>query len=456
MMSANGFRRFEQVGVLTIGILSLCAWSPMTAAAERLPNIVIIFADDLGYGDLGCYGHPTIRTPNLDGLAAEGIRFTQFYSAAPVCTPSRAALLTGRYPIRSGMTGQTKGVLFPGSTRGLPADELTIAAALKGKGYATACIGKWHLGHRPAYLPTRHGFDYYYGIPYSNDMVPTPLMRNEEVIEEPAVQETLIPRYTDEAIQFIERSKDQPFFLYFAHTYPHVPLHASERFKDKSPRGLYGDVVEELDWSVGQVVQRLRDLNLVENTLVFFTSDNGPWLPHKLNGGSAGLLREGKGTTWEGGMREPGIAWWPGKIRPGQVNTTMAGTMDLFSTCLTLAGVALPTDRVIDGRDLSPVLFGRGGLEDRAYFYYRNTHLSAVRKGPWKLHIVTSESVGPRARQEIAQDPPLLFHLEHDPSEKFNVAAEHPDVVADLRKEIAEHKANLVAKPSMLDEPEIP
>jgi len=267
----------------------------------RKPNIVIIFADDMGYGDMGCLGHPTIATPNLDKMAAEGIKLTQFYSAASVCTPSRAALLTGRLPIRSGMCSSKRRVLFPNSAGGLPKSEITIAMALKSAGYATACIGKWHLGHLQQFLPNQRGFDYYYGIPYSNDMRPTPLIENNKTIEEPANQKTLTRRYTQKAVQFIQKNKSKPFFLYFPHTFPHIPLFASAAFKDKSMRGLYGDVIEELDWSVGVILDTLRKNHLAENTLVIFTSDNGPWLPKKLNGGSAGLLRGGKGSTWEGG-----------------------------------------------------------------------------------------------------------------------------------------------------------
>jgi arylsulfatase A len=416
-------------------------------AADRPPNFVILFADDLGWGDLGCYGHPTIRTPNLDRMAAEGMRFTQFYSAGEVCTPSRAAIMTGRLPIRSGMCGEPPRVLFPWSAGGLPDSEITLAQALKARGYATMCVGKWHLGHLPQYLPTKRGFDAYFGIPYSNDMKPSPLMRNEQTIEEPAVQETLTPRYTAEAIRFIRDNREKPFFLYFAHTYPHVPLHASERYKDKSPRGLYGDVVEELDWSAGQVLQTLRDLGLAANTLVVFSSDNGPWLTQRLNGGSAGLLRDGKGSTWEGGMREPGIAWWPGRIKDGQVTTALAGTMDLFPTFLKLAGAEVPTDRVIDGVDMSPILFGTGPGNRQTHFYYRGSRLMAVRKGPWKAHLVTQPGYGGKPE---THDPPLLFHLEHDPSEQFDVAKNHPDVVADLMAEIERHRATLKPVPSQL------
>ena len=333
---------------------------PALHAASKPPNIIIILADDLGYGDLGCYGHPTIRTPNLDRMAGEGLRFTDFYVAACVCTPSRAALLTGRLPIRSGMAGSEKRrVIFGNSTGGLPPEEITIARALKSKNYATACIGKWHLGHLPPYLPTAHGFDYYYGLRWSNDMEPAPkipknasaslnpdpkwwnasLLRNDQVIEQPTDLSTLTRRYTEEALGFMRQNKTKPFFLYFAHTYPHVPLFASEKFKRTSPRGLYGDVVEELDWSVGQVLETLRREKLDGKTFVFFTSDNGPWLNKQLAGGSAGLLFEGKGSTWEGGMREPGIAWWPGKIKPATATHELACSMDLFNTCLTLAGV---------------------------------------------------------------------------------------------------------------------
>jgi len=411
-------------------------------------NIVIIFADDLGYGDLSCFGHPTINTPNLDRMAAEGMKLTQFYSAACVCTPSRAALMTGRLPIRNGMCGERRAVLFPDSPGGLPTNEITMAEALKRAGYATACVGKWHLGHLPQYLPTRHGFDSYYGIPYSNDMKPCPLMRNEKVIEEPAEQTTLTKRYAKEAVGFIEKNKNRPFFLYFAHTFPHVPLFASKNFKDKSLRGLFGDVVEELDWSIGQVMKTLRRNKLAENTIVFFTSDNGPWLTCHLRGGSAGLLRDGKGTTWEGGMREPCIAWWPGKIKAGVVNAGIASTMDIFATTMDLAGVPLPTDRMLDTVSMKDMLFGKGKSGRDTMFYYRKGILFAARKGPWKAHFKTKDSFK-RAIKE--HDPPLLFHLEHDPSEKYDVAKEHPEIVEDIRRLVERHKAGIVPVESQLD-----
>ena len=303
-----------------LGLGLLAAGAPLGFAASRPPNFIIILADDLGYGDLGCYGHPAIRTPNLDRMAAEGMRFTDFYSAAEVCTPSRAALLTGRLPIRSGMCHDQFRVLRANGAGGLPAEEITLAQALKTKGYATACVGKWHLGNwmnNSAHHPRQHGFDFYFGLPHSNDMNPkpgnpkgapgrldqdanwwnAPLFRNEELVEQPADQTSLTRRYTEEALRFIREKKGKPFFLYFPHTFPHAPLFRSAKFQGKSSRGLYGDVVEELDWSVGQILAALREQKLAENTFVFFTSDNGPWLIQGLAGGSAGLLREGKGST---------------------------------------------------------------------------------------------------------------------------------------------------------------
>ncbi len=416
-----------------------CA-SASAQAGPAKPNFIIIFCDDLGYGDLGCYGHPKIRTPNLDRMAAEGQRWTDFYSAAEVCTPSRAAILTGRLPIRSGMASTKRRVLFPNSKGGLPAGEITLAEALKARGYATACIGKWHLGHLPPYHPSRHGFDHYYGIPYSNDMKPTPLLRGEETVEEPAVQQTLTQRYTEEALQFIRAAKNKPFFLYFPHTFPHIPLFASDAFRGKSPRGLYGDVVEEIDWSVGEILKALREEKLDGQTLVVFTSDNGPWLIMKENGGSAGPLRDGKGSTFEGGMREPGIFWWPGRVKPGTVSE-MGSTLDLLPTFVRLAGGGVPADRPIDGVDLSPVLLGRGPSPRQTMFFYRGTDLYAVRKGPWKAHFVTKPAYG--KGQETAHDPPLLYHLGRDVGEKDDVGAQHPEVIAEIRREAEAHRATV-------------
>jgi arylsulfatase A len=454
-----------------LSVFLLCLIGRVQAANEH-PNIVIILADDLGYGDLGCYGHPTIRTPNLDRMAGEGMRFTDFYSAGEVCTPSRAALLTGRYAIRSGMCNDQYRVLRRLSAGGLPESEITIAQALKPRGYATAAIGKWHLGvwtNDPAFHPRKHGFDFYFGLPHSNDMNPTPkapkgaggrldqdpewwaapLFRNEELIEQPADQTQLTRRYTEEAIKFIHGHKDGPFFLYLAHTFPHVPLFASKSFSGKSRRGLYGDVVEEIDWSVGQVLEALRRDKLDENTLVFFTSDNGPWLIQDRAGGSAGLLRDGKGSTWEGGMREPGIAWWPGKIKAGQTCHTLASTMDLFTTSLRLADAEIPGDRVIDGVDIRPLLFGTGDVARGAYFYYRGTRLFAARKGEFKAHYFTQR--GYTQPKPDPHDPPLLFDLGSDPGESFDVAKDHPEALAEIAQAVERHKATVIPVKNQLE-----
>jgi arylsulfatase A-like enzyme len=435
---------------LALGILAVPA-----AAAEK-PNIVIILADDLGYGDLGCYGHPSIRTPHLDRMAAEGLRFTDFYSGAEVCTPSRAALLTGRLPIRSGMCGARR-VLFPNSKGGLPSAEMTLAETLREHDYATAHIGKWHLGTHEGARPLDQGFETSFGLPYSNDMdaVPglargatssadppaggwnVPLIRNGEVIERPADQTTLTRRYTDEAIKFIRAHKDRPFFLYLAHTMPHVPLFASPRFKGKSPRGIYGDVVEELDASAGEILDVLRAENLAEKTLVLFTSDNGPWLTQGAQGGSAGLLRDGKGSTWEGGMRVVGIAWMPGRIKAA-VTSQQASALDVFPTALALAGVAPPNDITLDGRDISPLLFEQKALAARPLFYYRGDQLYACRLGDYKAQFRTQ--IGYGAPKPEVHDPPLLFHLPRDPSERFDIAAQHPEIIAQIQEAVKVHR----------------
>jgi len=431
---------------------ALMPFEKVQAGKKMPPNIVILFADDLGYGDLGVYGHPTIRTPNLDRMAAEGMKLTQFYSAACVCTPSRSALMTGRLPVRTGLYGDKRRVLFPDSPGGIPESETTLAEFLREAGYATCCVGKWHLGHLPEYLPTRHGFDEYFGIPYSNDMRPSPLLDGETVVEEPAKQSTLTQRYTERALRFIEKNKDKPFFLYFPHTFPHVPLFASEAFLDQSPRGLYGDVVEELDWSVGEILKSLREEGLAENTLVAFTSDNGPWLLKRLNGGSAGLLRGGKGSTWEGGMREPALFWWPGRIPNGTVRTGLSSTLDVLPTCLSAAGLKVPKGLVLDGVNLLPVLEGKNVSPRETFFFYRGSRLMAVRWGPWKAHFVTQDGYG-RGPEE--HDPPVLFHLERDPSEQFDVAKDNPEVLEKIDQVVQEHRDGLAPAPSILDLPRI-
>ncbi len=435
------------------GSLAVAAFGGIQAAkgeaSGQRPNIVLIFTDDQGYEDVGVYGAEDFETPNLDRMASNGVRFTDFYVAAPVCSPSRAALLTGSYPPRVSLTG----VLFPRHDKGLNPDEITTAELLKRRGYATACFGKWHLGHKPRFLPTNQGFDTYFGIPYSNDMsvdpqMPVadecrfrkgmtlqkmreqdpkggwvPLVRDEKVVEYPAKQSTLTKRYTEEAISFIKRHQQEPFFVYLPHTMPHVPLATSERFEGVSDRGSYGDVIEEIDWSVGQIIQTLRELDLEKETLVFFTSDNGPWLSKGEAGGSADPLRSGKFTTWEGGMRMPAIAQWPTKIPKGTVCSEIAATIDLLPTLGKIAGAALPGDRVIDGRDIRNLLFQpeTAVSPHRYYHYYRGNNLRAIRFDEWKLHL-------------NGDGEPQLFNLAKDISEQNDVAGEHPNLVDRLLK----------------------
>jgi len=444
-------------GAMAAGGLSLAAVGASSKPQARLPNFVVVFTDDQGYQDVGCFGSPSIKTPRLDRMAAEGRRFTDFYVAASVCTPSRAALLTGCYAQRVSLPG----VLFPRSNVGISDKEVTIAQMLKARGYATCCIGKWHLGHHPQFLPTRHGFDHYFGIPYSNDMwlaadmavaadaklgpglkpadlkpgikkrSHVPLMRDEQVVEYPADQATLTKRYTEEAIRFITANKGRPFFLYLPHTMPHIPLFASKAFKGKSARGLYGDVIEEIDWSTGQILDTLRTLGLDEHTLVIFTSDNGPWLSMKKNGGCALPLRDGKFSVYEGGMREPCIMRWPGRIPAGTVCSELATTMDLLPTFAGLAGAAAPTDRVVDGKDIWPLMAGTRGARSphEAFFYFRGNGLQAVRSGDWKLHLPRTVGRRGKRRKVGAQ----LYNLRQDVGEKQNVADQHPEVVGRLQ-----------------------
>lgn len=377
-----------------IVVFSLLLFKDAGSQTAR-PNFIIIFTDDLGYGDLTCYGNPVIRTPNLDRMAEEGMRFTQFYVAASVCTPSRAGLLTGRYPIRTGLVeGMIPGrVLFPNSKTGLQPEEVTIAEVLKEQGYKTAAIGKWHLGHLAEYLPVNQGFDSYYGIPYSNDMDfvkatddtiahwNIPLIRDTLIEERPARQNTLTMRYTNEALEFITRNQEQPFFLYLAYTMPHIPLFVSDEFVGISTRGLYGDVIEEIDWNVGRILQTLQEQGLDEKTMVIFTSDNGPWLVQGLNGGSAGPLREGKGTTWEGGMRVPMIARWPGTIPADTVSFELATTLDFLPTLAAASGADLPSAE-LDGYNILPVLLGQQPSPRETFFFYRGDEVYAVRHKP--------------------------------------------------------------------------
>ena len=445
--------------------------------ATARPNFVIILADDLGYGDLGSYGHPVIRTPALDRMAAEGQRWTSFYAGAPVCSPSRAALLTGRLPVRTGVYGQERPDSGPNSAPavfganargGLPPSELTIAEALRGAGYATAMVGKWHLGDRPEYLPQAQGFDQYLGVPYSNDMASTvppdrrraaivepkseywnvPLLRNGDVVEQPVRQDDLTRRLTDEALAFVEQHRNTPFLLYLAFTMPHVPLFPSREFTGRSGASRYGDVIEEIDYSVGRLLETLRSSGLSERTLVVFSSDNGPWTSYRTHGGSAGPLRDGKGTTWEGGVRVPALFWWPGHVRPG-VQAGIGAAVDLFPTLLSLARVPVPTGRPIDGVDLSASLTAGTASAREVFHFYRDEELYALRKGDYKAHFVTRGAYGAGAPRTL-HDRPLLFHLGMDPGERYDLSAEQPSVVADLLREAELHKARLEKAPALL------
>ncbi len=382
------------VRLLSIAFAAIALLTPAAsrAAEPPKPNFVVILIDDMGYGDIGPFGSKLNRTPNLDRMAAEGMKLTSFY-AAPVCTPSRAQMMTGCYAKRVSLPN----VIGPVCPIGLSAKEQTVASLLKHQGYATMCVGKWHLGDQPEFLPTHRGFDHYLGLPYSNDMgrPPLPLVRDAKVIEAPANQDTLTARYTKEAIRFITASKDRPFFLYLPHTAVHVPLHPGAKFKGKSANGTYGDWVEEVDWSVGRVLDTLHELNLSGRTLVLFTSDNGPWLIQGKDGGVAGPLRGGKGSTWEGGMREPTIAWWPGKITPASVCDAPMSEIDVLPTLVNLAGGSVPADRKIDGKDIWPLLAGQTKESPHeTLFYFRGNALEAVRSGSWKLAIAPQAAQG--------------------------------------------------------------
>jgi arylsulfatase A-like enzyme len=438
---------------LILAVLCLAPSPPVLASEaprrDPRPNFVVIFCDNLGYGDIGCFGSTKHRTPHVDALAAEGMRLTSFYAASGVCTPSRASLMTGCYPRRVGLhwTDPDGAVLRPVSPNGLHPDEITIAEVLKQQGYATACIGKWHLGDQPPLLPTRQGFDYYLGIPYSDDMVqrperswpPLPLMRNEQVIEAPVDRNTLTRRYTREAIQFISANHDRPFFLYLPHAMPGSTASpfASERFRGKSANGPYGDSVEEIDWSTGEILAALKKLNLDRRTLVVWTSDNGA--PRRNPPQGLNLPLGGWGyTTREGGMRVPCVVRMPGKIPAGRTCDELATTMDLLPTFAKLAAAHPPDDRIIDGRDIWPLISGQPGAKPPhvAFYYYHQDQLQAVRSGKWKLHLPLPARQT-NLRGDTQPSKALLYDLEADIGETTNVAADHPDVVRRL-SELAE------------------
>jgi len=428
--------------------LLLAAFCCLGNAADRPPNLVMIYCDDLGYADIGPFGAKDYATPNLDRMAAEGMKFTDFHTAAAVCSASRVALMTGCYPQRVGILG----ALGPNAKVGINENEVLLPEILKERGYATAIFGKWHLGDNPRFLPTRHGFDRYFGLPYSNDMWPNhptagdkypplPLVEGEKVVELMPDQTQLTTWYTERAVQFITDSKDRPFFLYLPHSMPHVPLFVSDKFKGKTERGLFGDVIAEIDWSVGQVLDTIKKHGLDDNTLVVFSSDNGPWLSYGNHAGSAGPLREGKGTTWDGGHLEPTLARWPGKIPAGSTCRELCGTIDILPTFAKLAGSQAPQDHIIDGRDIWPLMSGQPGAKTphEAFYYYWAYGLEAVRSGPWKLHLPHEYNSlagegrdgqpGPYKKLKTDQ---ALYNLADDVGEQKDVAAQNPQVIEQL------------------------
>lgn len=411
-------------------LLFSCGPQDEKSIKSELPNIVFIFADDLGYGDIGCFGATDIATPNIDRIAAEGIKFTSFLSASPVCSPSRAGLLTGRMPQRMGINA----VFFPESLTGMDPEEITIAEILKEKGYRTGVVGKWHLGHMEKFLPLNQGFDEYFGIPYSNDMASVVYMRGNEVEEFKVDQHYTTKTYTEESLKFIDSAGNQPFFLYLAHNMPHVPIYASPEFEGKSKRGLYGDVIQELDWSVGEILKKLEEERILENTLIVFSSDNGPWLVMEDHGGSAGSLREGKQFTFEGGVRVPTVAMWKGKIDPGQVYEDLATQMDWFPTFCKLVGAEIPQDREIDGKDLSAVLFENGMREGDEFIYYMLSDQRGFRQGDWKIKRPFAGFAGSRGMKKVDAHDTLLFNLKTDPGETTNLAKENPEKTAQMMR----------------------
>jgi len=415
----------EKSTIFATGLLSAIGLGACTQPASvnsDKPNIIFIFTDDLGYGDLGCYGSPVNRTPNLDKMAQDGILFTDFYAAAPNSSPSRAGLLTGRYPFRMGIHD----VFHPPSFTGIPASEIKLGEVLQKQGYRTGIVGKWHLGHHYQFLPLQNGFDEYFGIPYSNDMASCFYLRGNEVEKFSVNQDSITYTYTQEAIRFIEKNKDRPFFLYVPHNMPHVPLGATANFRGKSANGLYGDVIEELDWSVGEILKKLDELGLDENTIIVFSSDNGPWLTEGPYGGSSGPLFQGKNTFWEGGQRVPAIIRWKKAIPGGQVIADVGAMIDWFPTFIKLAGGSVPTDRIIDGCDLTPVLFGTGKREHQDFAYMHRTRVGGFRSGDWKILLPQNMLRGNFWVEDVPANDTVFFNLRNDIAERIDVKNEYP------------------------------
>ena len=426
--------------LLFTGLTAACSAAADEKVPAAKPNIVVILIDDMGYGDIAPFGSTKSKTPALDRMAKEGMKLTSFY-AAPVCSASRAQIQTGCYAPRVSVPG----VFMPDSPAGLNPEEHTVARLLKAQDYATMCIGKWHLGDQPEFFPLRFGFDHYFGLPYSNDMLRprsdtgekvVPLMRDNLVVElmKEDDQDQLVKNYTEEAVKFIQANQNHPFYLYLAHNAVHCPIHPGPEFRGHSGNGRYYDWVEEIDWSAGRILDTLRELHLDTNTLVIFTSDNGPWLIHKEDAGTAGPLRGGKNSTWEGGMRESTIAWWPGCVPAGTVCDAVAGEIDLMPTFVTLAGGMVPTDRTIDGADISSLLLGKSKVSAReAHYYYKAYDLQAVRSGPWKLALKPQVFSGGINDDGESKPGLRLYNLDTDIGERTDVAAQNPEVVKRLK-----------------------
>lgn len=488
-------RALTAFGVLLMLFTLSSTAAPASTDSSRntQPNIVILYADDMGWGDTGAYGHPYIKTPSLDRLANEGQRWTDFYVPAPVCSPSRAALLTGRHPVRSGLYGVGSPVFFPDDKYGIPQSEITLAEMLKGAGYRTAIMGKWHLGDAPEYFPTRHGFDYWFGIPYSNDMkfegrpgieelflmqqtgkaealnaifndflsafedpdssnYDVPLWRSrcsqnvceDELLEQPTFQPDLTTRLTYEATQFIKEAGEEPFLLYLPYTMPHLPVFADEPFQGKSLAGPYGDTIEEIDWSVGKIVSALEEADIDDNTLVFFSSDNGPWQLASIHrAGSTGPFKGSKQEIYEGGVRVPGIFWWPGTIQPAVISD-MGSVLDLYQTISHILN--LDTPQPLDSYNLTPVLLEGAESPREELAFYRKGELRAYRKGDFKLHLFDK----PQGGEPL--EKPELYNLRRDLGEKEDIANKHPEIVAEILSAIAAHEANTPRKPPLFDQ----